>query len=147
MPAELAEQFRQRLAAADAAISGLTEERASTLVRDGGWLRKEVLGHLIDSSINNHVRFVAAAAAGEYVGPGYDQPNWVRLNGYAAQTWADVLAQWRMRNSALSRVVEHIPAEALRTICTVGKYQPVTLEFLITDYLDHLEQHISQITA
>jgi DinB superfamily len=147
MPAELAAQFRKRLAAADAAISGLTEERASTLVRDEGWLRKEVLGHLIDSSINNHVRFVAAAAAGEYAGPSYDQPNWVRLNGYAAQTWADVLTQWRMRNSALGRVVEYIPADALGTMCKVGKGEPVTLEFLIIDYLDHLEGHISQITS
>ena len=147
MPAELAERFRKRLAAADAAISGLTEEHAATHVRGEGWLRKEVLGHLIDSSINNHVRFVAAAAAGEYTGPSYDQSNWVRLNGYGAQPWAEVLSQWRMRNSALTRVVEHIPAEALGTMCKVGGHAPVTLEFLIIDYLDHLEHHVSQITA
>lgn len=145
MPQNLGYQFTQRITAAQHFLETMTEDEAREPARDGGWLKKEVLGHLLDSAANNHMRFMLAALNGHYEGPFYDQEAWVRLNGYRDCSWATLLHQWIGRNTALAQIVLNIPETALSHPCTVGDHAPVTLEFLITDYLDHLEHHVVQI--
>jgi hypothetical protein len=148
MPLDLAQSFRQRITAAEALLAAVDEATAATPARaTGGWLRKEELGHLIDSSVNNHSRFAHAAIGGIYTGPAYAQNEWVALHGYAELPWSELLTQWRLRNELLARLVERIPAEKLDVHCIVGDGAPVTLEFLITDYLGHLEGHVRVITG
>jgi len=147
MPEGLGHQFDLRIKAAALRLSAITEERASEPVRTGGWLRKEELGHLLDSASNNLQRFVRAALDGRYEGPGYEQEAWVKLNGYAAVPWAELLTEWRGRNAALSRVVHRIGEAALAAQCKVGDNEPVTLQFIIEDYLRHLDHHVAQITG
>ncbi|MGO9242310.1 MAG: DinB family protein [Bryobacteraceae bacterium] len=145
MPEGLGHQFDLRLKAAAVRLSTVTEERAAESCHASGWLRKEELGHLLDSAANNLQRFVRAALDGHYEGPGYQQEAWVKLNGYATVPWAELLTDWRGRNAALSRVVHRIDDAALPVQCKVGDNEPVTLQFLIEDYLRHLEQHVAQI--
>lgn len=57
-------RFGDRIESAYAALSGISEEGSSRALREGGWWRKEILGHLIDSALNNHQRFVRAALEG-----------------------------------------------------------------------------------
>ncbi len=103
MPAELGELFEDRIAAAAARLSAVSEEQAAEPFRPGGWQRKELLGHLLDSAANNHQRFVRAALDGHYEGPGYQQEAWVRLHDYAGLSWAALVASWRERNALLAR--------------------------------------------
>lgn len=145
MASAVAQQFRERLAAAEVNLGRLTREQADEAYRDGSWLRKEVVGHLIDSSINNHARFAAAAIAGAYRGPQYDQAGWVHMGGYASLPWEEVFAEWKIRNRALVRVVDRVAPEAMNAPCVIGDAEPVTLEFLILDYLDHLEHHLREL--
>ena len=42
-------------------------------------------------------------------------------------------------------VVEAVPEACLSRECVIGGNAPVTLSFLITDYLRHLEHHLDQI--
>jgi hypothetical protein len=147
MPADLGHLFDHRLAAAAVHLSAITEEQAAQPFRPGGWLRKEVLGHLIDSAVNNHQRFVRAALDGHYEGPGYQQEAWVRLHDYASLPWAGLLASWRERNTVLARIVQHIEESKLSAPCTVGADAAVSLRFLIEDYLRHLDHHVAQITG
>ncbi len=146
MPRRLADTFRSRIDAADNLLSKLTEETAQQPYPGGKWLRKEVLGHLLDSSVNNHLRFTVAALNGNYTGPEYDGEGWVRLNGYAQLPCATLLQHWRSRNELLANLVERIPDAALTATCRIGNNAPVTLQFLIEDYLDHLEHHVEQVT-
>jgi len=147
MPAELGKLFDHRLAAAAVHLSAITEEQANEPFRPGGWRRKEVLGHLLDSAANNHQRFVRAALDGHYEGPGYQQEAWVSLHGYAGLPWAALMASWRERNALLARVVQRIEESKLEAPCTVGADQPVSLRFLIEHYLRHLDHHVAQITG
>jgi len=147
MPAELGHQFDLRLKAAAVRLSAITEQRAAEPTHPGGWLRKEVLGHLLDSAANNHQRFVRAALDGSYAGPGYEQEAWVKFHGYAQMPWAELLTEWRQRNALLSRIVQRIDESALSASCKVGDNEPVTLRFLIEDYLRHLDHHVAQITG
>lgn len=145
MPVELGMQFRERITAAEVRLRTIADDEADEEVRPGGWRRKEVLGHLIDSALNNHQRFVRAAIQGFYEGPSYEQNAWVDLHGYVELPWNKLLAQWWDRNDTLARVVERTPEARLAARCRVGDNAPVSLAFLIEDYLAHMDHHIAQI--
>jgi uncharacterized damage-inducible protein DinB len=55
--------------------------------------------------------------------------------------------QWRTQNELLARVVANVPASSLSASCLVGKDPAVSLEFLILDYLKHMEAHVEQIAG
>ena len=145
MPEDLGHQFQQRLATASARLERVSEKQAAQPTQESGWSVKEVAGHLIDSAINNHYRFVRAALDGSYQGPPYSQEAWVSLHGYAGLPWTEVLRLWRAHNDLLARTVQRIPQDRLAASCRIGDEESVSLEFLITDYLDHLEHHLNQI--
>lgn len=69
MPNQLARPFRAELSALRAALLALPPALADTPWRNGGWTRKQIVGHLLDSAANNRQRFVRAATDGHYTGP------------------------------------------------------------------------------
>jgi hypothetical protein len=145
MPQTLGEKFRSRIEAAQAKLQGITEAHSSEKYPGGSWTRKQVLGHLLDSAANNHIRFVVASLEGKFTGPKYDADGWVALHDYAHLSWSYLFDQWHAVNSMLAQVVDHVPEKALTAQCTIGDDKPVTLKFIIEDYLDHLEHHVGDI--
>jgi hypothetical protein len=137
--------FRQHIAAVHQLLQSVSEQDSELPFRQGGWSRREILGHLIDSALNNHQRFVRAALEGSYTGPAYQQDGWVAMHGYKTTAWATLLEHWRLQNELLCEVVERIPADRLGAECRVGDYAPLNLNELIEDYLVHLDHHIGQI--
>jgi hypothetical protein len=123
----------------------VTEERAGLARAPGKWSPKEELGHLIDSAANNHIRFVGGAMEPEFHGPGYQQDEWVRLHGYQDLSWQTILNVWFQYNILLAGLVERIPDNRLETLCFIGPNPPVTLEFVIDDYILHMQHHIDQL--
>ncbi len=111
----------------------------------GKWSRCEILGHLIDSAVNNHHRFVRAQLASELRFPKYEQDEWVRVQAYRRAEWSALVDLWERYNEQLAWVIAQIPVEAMSTVCFIGEYEPVSLEFLLTDYVDHLRHHAAQI--
>jgi DinB superfamily len=144
---DIAREFWSRMERAEQKLSLLSEVDARKPVRRDGWLRKEVLGHLVDSATVNHVRFAFAATVGGYEGPNYDQNAWVRLNGYAQIPWAAILDQWRTRNTWIAETITNIPQENLGAMCKIGENPPMRLDELIRDYLAHLEHHVEQLMS
>lgn len=111
----------------------------------GTWSRVEILGHLIDSAANNHQRFVRAAAHGDLVWPGYDQVAMVQVQQFGRLRPGLVLRLWESFNLYLAQMIAILPEERMLTRCTIGGDPPVTLEFLITDYVVHMQHHLRQI--
>jgi hypothetical protein len=146
--ASLSERFRTAVFEAELALRALAEPVAEARLDGGeGWSRKQELGHLIDSAANNRARFINAALAGQYAGPSYDGDGWVDLGGYAGMDWTEVVGLWAALNRALATVVERIPAERLPAPCRIGDDEPVTLEFVIEDYLRHMRHHLDHIAS
>jgi len=143
----LGDEFRSRIHAAYERLSAISESQASAPYRSGGWLRKEVLGHLLDSAANNHIRIAHAAISGHFEGPEYNQTEWVRMHNYAAADWQNLLKQWHDRNLLIGTFVAHIPEDRVAALCRIGEAAPVPLGFIITDYLDHMDHHIDQIVT
>jgi hypothetical protein len=90
LPARFAATVKEtttRLLQIDEAASG--ERRKA-----GAWSRREILGHLLDSAVNNHLRFARATLEEHYEGPSYQQEGWVRLHRYDECTWSELVGWW-----------------------------------------------------
>lgn len=147
MTTQLAREFRAELGVLQALLLGLDPALADVPGRGGGWTRKQIVGHLLDSDANNRQRFVRAVIEGAYTGPKYAQDGWVAAHGYAAQDWEKLLRWWQAEHEILAAVVDRIPEQRLSAACVVGENEPVTLRFLIEDYLAHQRWHFAQLTA
>src|SRR3954466_14553572 len=118
-------RFGDHIHSAHRDLLDISDERSSTAVREGGWTRKEILGHLIDSALNNHQRFVRAALDGSYEGATYDQAAWVNIHGYHSMAWPALLEHWRLQNLLLGQVIQRVPENRLDAPCRVGENAPV----------------------
>ena len=147
MPTETAREFRAEIERLRGALRALSPALADTPWRVGGWTRKQIVGHLLDSAANNRQRFVRAAIDGQYAGPGYAQDAWVAAHGYGDESWETLLRWWQAEHEILAAVVERVPEERLEAMCVVGDDAPVTLRFLIEDYLRHQRGHFTQLAA
>ena len=137
---QVANSFSKELLAADPAA-------AARRPRPDGWSPKEVLGHLIDSAANNHQRFVRAQETDALTLPGYEQTHWVTSQGYQEADWPHLVALWTHFNLHLADVMVRIPPAKYAVPCVIDDSAPVTLEFVVVDYLDHLKHHMSQIRS
>ena len=147
MPTDLAVDFRSQLKSLQGRLLALSPALADTPWRAGGWTRKQIVGHLLDSATNNRQRFVRAATEGRYAGPQYQQEAWVAAHGYAEQTWETLLLWWQVEHEILAAVVDRVPEDRLEASCVVGEDAPVTLRFLIEDYISHQQWHFKQLEA
>jgi hypothetical protein len=147
MAQALANLLLQAISGEWGCLQAITESEAGTSLIAGRWTRKEELGHLIDSAANNHMRFVRAALDESYDGPGYAQNDWVDLHGYRDLSWVTLTEFWRRYNDLLAHVVARIPDDRLNAPCRIGGGDPVTLGFVIEDYIRHLHHHLTQITG
>jgi len=131
----LIERWRPKLAALDAKF---VQEKPSP----DRWAISEVIGHLVDSACNNHQRFVRAQFCDvELIFPKYEQNEWASAANYANCDWDSLVELWYHYNRLIATVIRNIPPKALATPCTITPYDSCTLEFLVTDYLTHLEHH------
>lgn len=110
------------------------------------WSKKEILGHLVDSAINNLQRLICV----QYE-PGvkivYDQDQWVKIQNYQALDIESVVELWYIMNQQFIRIVKSFPSEKINLKIDTGKEKAeiLTAEFLIGDYLAHMEHHLKQI--
>lgn len=108
------------------------------------WSRKEILGHLIDSAANNHQRFVRVQFEHSPT-IWYDQNKWVETSRYSKLEKEKLISFWTAYNKYLASIIRFIPAHNLGKTCIMKDGSNVTLEFLIVDYVSHLEHHLKQI--
>jgi hypothetical protein len=139
------EKIREIVSAAKPELLKIPPDVASKKLTPDTWSKKEILGHLIDSASNNHQRFVRGAQniAGDF--PTYNQNHWVEVQHYNEANWFDLVEFFSQYNLYLCRIIDSLPREVLNNPCNIGKEGPVTLEFVINDYLRHLSHHIEQI--
>lgn len=57
---------------------------------------------------------------------------------------ANKLFHWGIYNKQLIEIIKRIPIENLRREIKIGE-NLLTIEFLIVDYVEHLEHHLKQI--
>jgi len=148
--------FKQTIESASQRLQQISEAQSAQPRAEDHWSSKQIIGHLIDSAANNHSRFVLGQMKDDLVFPGYDQNGWVKTNHYQDAPWPQLVELWRAYNLHLQHVMARADKSKLNTPCTlhtlqeiafktVPKTEPVTLEYLMKDYVDHLKHHLAQI--
>ena len=127
-------------------LSSIKEEEFSMKINATKWSKREILGHLIDSASNNHQRFIRVQY--EHIPTiTYDQNKWNELSYYQDLSKGHLISLWAIYNRHLYEIVNRIPEEHLLKESNVGKDKNVTLQYIIDDYVVHLEHHLKQIVS
>lgn len=112
----------------------------------GKWSKQEILGHLIDSAINNLKRFIDAQYLPRpYQVIRYQQEDVVVINRYQQLPTDHLLQLWSLLNQQIVFVVSSIPIEKLSYTVIIPSGETRTLEWLAIDYVEHMEHHFKQI--
>lgn len=141
----VARDLAQTIDAALPRLRAISEAAATEPRAPGKWSRKQIIGHLIDSASNNHQRFIRAQEVAALSFPPYEQNHWVESQHCNDRPWADLVTLWHAYNLHLAHVIAHIPERSVGVPCVIESTDPVTLEFLASDYLVHLRHHLMQI--
>lgn len=107
------------------------------------WSKKEIIGHLIDSATNNHHRFVRAQFE-HNPEIHYNQNQWNTFSYHQNINGQQIISFWTLYNKHIIEIIKRIPEEKLKNQVNVGD-ELVTLDFLIIDYVEHLEHHLKQV--
>jgi ribosomal protein S18 acetylase RimI-like enzyme len=126
-------------------LEQVPESAAAERPERGKWSAKEIIGHLIDSGINNNTRFIRSQQISLLEIPGYDQDFWTRGQAWQHMGWQDLINLWAVFNKHLSITIRTIPATKLQHQCKISDRVPVTLLFLVTDYVEHFKHHLQQL--
>jgi hypothetical protein len=112
------------------------------------WSKKELLGHLIDSATNNHVRFIKIQFMPEpFFVEGYAQNDWVRIQNYNQIETQHLVNFWEIYNEHILFIMQNTPDEKLNLKITAEQpfEEADTLFFLMKDYVDHMDHHFKKI--
>jgi hypothetical protein len=137
-------------------LRDLPSDQVRSKPSPGKWAKIEILGHLIDSTTNNHRRFVIANDQDNLIFDGYKQEQWVEIQSYLDRDWEWLVDFWSNSNLHLAHLISRLPEGTLtkshQEHClhymawkVVPQDVPATLKYLVQDYMGHLEHHLRQI--
>ena len=141
------DRFAAVIVAGTERLVAITAEDSLGRGEHKGWSKREELGHLIDSAINNYARVIRVQEENDPALPGYAQDTWVERQGYHQRDWQELIALWADMNHHMLNAARRVPATALSRKCTIGGSAPMTLGFVIEDYVDHMVHHLTHIGA
>lgn len=145
IPAKIAGGIRMTVEDFSSRCGNLDEAAASQKPQPDKWSRNEILGHLIDSASNNHQRFVRAQYSKDMNFLPYEQMMWVNIQKYNSRAWKELLILWKSYNFHIAHIIENMPVDCLQISCKIGTGEPMTLGYIVVDYLGHIQHHLRQI--
>ncbi|MGI9104017.1 MAG: DinB family protein [Terriglobales bacterium] len=138
------ERFADVIVVGTQRLHAISDADAGARPKPDAWSRKQELGHLVDSAINNYARVIRVQNEDSPSLLNYDADVWVERRGYQDEDWKQLIALWAAVNQHLLAAARGIPSSALARSCTIGG-APMTLGFMIEDYVDHLVHHLQHI--
>ncbi|MBI5914951.1 MAG: DinB family protein [Bacteroidetes bacterium] len=139
-------RLQQLVAEVSRQLDQFSAEETALRPAPGKWSKREILGHLCDSALHNWQRFNLAQQQAEPLQiVGYQQDVLVRQNNWQGQPTGQVVALWASLNTQIVAVLKNLPKEKLPQPIVLPDGTAATLQFLIEDYLAHLEHHLAQI--
>jgi hypothetical protein len=110
------------------------------------WSKKEILGHLVDSARNNLTRFIEVQyTPGTYKVIPYQQDHQVTANGFQQEPLEQIRALWLALNHHIWYIMGRQTPETLGSPVELPNGTLSDLQWLMEDYIDHLQHHLKQI--
>lgn len=127
-------------------VSETSNEILSEKTNPEKWSKKEILGHLIDSGINNLQRFTEIQFDKKpYRLESYNQNELVKANRYQEAETDEILNLLQVINRRIIQIIKAQTEESLEYKIVADNVTFFNLKFLIGDYVNHFEHHIKQI--
>ena len=128
-------------------ISKSSDSELSLKANAEKWSKKEILGHLIDSGINNTKRFTAVLIEKEpYRIRPMKQVELVKVNDYQNAEIEELLALLLSINMRIKKLMLMQNTQTLATeIELYTKGNMSDLRYLMEDYVVHFEHHVNQL--
>ena len=143
---ESIQKLEQLLIETESYLSSCTPAELSQKPAPNKWSKIEILGHLIDSGINNLQRFTEIQYSGKpYVIRNYRQDDLVQVNDYQHADVHELLALWKALNRRIGIIMAAQTGGTLSYEIRFADQSASDLRFLMTDYVEHMEHHILQI--
>ncbi len=141
------QKLEQLLSSGSDYFRNTAEETLSYKSAEASWSKKEILGHLIDSGINNLQRFTEIQFSDKpFQIHRYGQNELVKVNRYNAADTNEILSFWLALNERVKAVMETQTAETLAyEILLYEGEEGHDLRYLMTDYVEHMEHHLKKV--
>lgn len=114
----------------------------------GKWSKQEILGHLVDSAVNNLKRFTEIQFLPQpYSVISYRQNELIVVNDYQNLPLDHLLDLWQALNRQIVFVVKRIPADKINYPVDpqYENREMKTFGWIVCDYVAHMEHHFRQI--
>lgn len=156
---DIIEEIQNIILREEPILRSLSEDIITTRFNQQNRSIKMLIGHLIDSSSNNHQRMVRLQYAprcghsmpntemGMLVFPDYTQDNdlWLELQDYQHEDWDTLLSLWKYYNLHICQIIRSVDETKLNNYWIDYEGCRVTLEDMIIGYTNHLNLHLEQI--
>lgn len=143
---ETISRLEQLLKSGEEYISKSAESELNHKTAPEKWSKKEILGHLIDSGINNLQRFTEIQFEQKpFRIRKYKQEELVLSNNYQAAESKELINLWLAINHRIKNVIKQQTEHSLNYKIELDNNKISDLRFLMIDYVDHMEHHINQI--
>jgi hypothetical protein len=110
------------------------------------WSKKEIMGHLIDSGINNLQRFTEIQFENKpYKVKKYNQNELVKVNDYQNSEIKEIIEFWNSINNRILFLMKKQTENTLNYKIELEDDDISDLRFLMKDYVSHMEHHLNQI--
>ncbi len=77
--------------------------------------------------------------------PKYEQKHWVESQKYDLIDSSELIVFWKSFNLHIAHIIENVDPAFLANTITIDGAGPFTLEFIMSDYNEHLKHHLKQI--
>jgi hypothetical protein len=126
-------------------LNNISEVEASLKPAPEKWSKKEIIGHLLDSAVINHARIIRMQETNGLPLNSYAQDFWVSAQKYNERSWHELVNTWSVMNRHLANAVKNVDPDTLQNSAIKEGSQPLTLEFIISDYITHHLHHLKQV--
>jgi hypothetical protein len=120
-------------------LNDWSDKEGAQILHRKNWTRKEALGHLVDCAAAHQQWFAVALTEPRVAAHGYPTMDWLSPQNYRGFAWRDLVDLWVTLNRFLVHVIAQIPPQKLSLRCRIGIAEPITLETLVSRYVEYFE--------